>query len=149
MTSRSTLVRDARPDDARSLSPLLAELGFPASADEVHARLDAMLAAGEIVLVAERDGDVIGLATVHVTPVVHRPTAVGRITALVVAERARREGIGRALVAAAERRVAARGCALIELTSNRQRTAAHAFYERLGYEATSLRFKKSLEPSES
>src|SRR5204863_3055212 len=104
----------------------------------------ALLAAREVVLVAELDGDLVGLATVHVTTVLHRPTSVGRITALVVAERARRRGVGRALVAASERWIAARGCGLLELTSNRQRIEAHAFYERLGYEPTSLRFKKSL-----
>jgi ribosomal protein S18 acetylase RimI-like enzyme len=146
-TDRSLLIRDARPDDAPALAALLAELGYPAPAAVIAGRLDAMLGAGEAVLVATRDGEPpLGLLTVHVTPVLHRPTPVGRLTALIVSERARGQGVGRALVRAAERVLAAQGCALVEVTSNRRRTDAHAFYERLGYEVTSLRFGKSVSP---
>jgi len=143
-------IRDARPADAPALAVLLDQLGYPAPAATVAARLAAYQDAGEVALVAVRGGGgggaVVGLATVHVTPVLHRPTPVGRLTMLVVAEGERGGGVGRALVGAAERAVTARGCALIEVTSNRKRADAHAFYERLGYEATSLRFKKSLGP---
>lgn len=139
-------VREARAEDADALAGLLAELGFPAAGGEVAPRLHALIDAGELVLVAESDGLVAGLATVHITPVLHRPTCVGRLTALVVSELKRGQGIGRALVEAAERLVAERGCALIEVTSNRRLADAHAFYERLGYEVTSLRFKKILRP---
>jgi len=62
----------------------------------------------------------------------------------VVAERARGEGLGARLVAAAEEMLKARGCGLVEVTSNRKRLRAHAFYERLGYERTSYRFAKAL-----
>jgi len=144
---RSLEIHDARPADAPALAALLGELGFPAPANAVASRLDSMIRAAEVVLVAARDGVLLGLVTVHITPVLHRPTPVGRLTVLVVTERARRQGIGRALVEAAERLLTARGCGLVEVTSNQGRTDAHAFYERLGYEATSLRFRKTLSPS--
>lgn len=140
-------IRDARATDVPSLAALVAELGYPTPEATIAARLDGMLVAGETVLVAERAGDIVGLLTVHVTPVLHRPTAVGRLTALVVAERARGAGVGRALVGAGEQLLASRGCALVEVTSNQRRKDAHAFYERLGYDVTSLRFKKDLEPT--
>jgi ribosomal protein S18 acetylase RimI-like enzyme len=146
MTHDNTIdIRDARAADVPALAALVAELGYPTPEATMAVRLNAMIDAGEKVLVAERDGDVVGLLTLHVTPVLHRPTAVGRLTALVVAERARGAGVGRSLVAAAEHILAARGCALIEVTSNQRRTDAHAFYQRLGYDVTSLRFKKDLE----
>jgi GNAT superfamily N-acetyltransferase len=139
-------IRRARPDDAAALAPLLAELGYPSPASAIAERLDSMIAASEVVLVATRGGEALGLLTIHVTPVLHRPAPVGRLTALIVTEKARGQGVGRALVQAAEELLTARGCALVEVTSNRVRSDAHAFYERLGYEATSLRFKKSLTP---
>jgi ribosomal protein S18 acetylase RimI-like enzyme len=64
---------------------------------------------------------------------------------LVVAEAARGAGIGAALVAEAETRLAARGCGLVEVTSNIKRLRAHGFYEKLGYERTSYRFAKLLQ----
>jgi ribosomal protein S18 acetylase RimI-like enzyme len=139
------VIRSARREDAAALSSLITQLGYPAPADVVAARIVALEAAHELVLVAELDGDVVGVLTVHVMPVLHRPTPVGRLSMLVVAESVRGRGIGRALVAAAERDLAARGCALVEVTSNQKRKDAHAFYERLGYEVTSLRFKRDLE----
>src|SRR5215510_9944556 len=132
MTHNTIDIRDARAADVPALAALVAELGYPTPEATMAVRLDAMIDAGEKVLVAERAGDIVGLLTLHVTPVLHRPTAVGRLTALVVAERARGAGVGRALVNTAEQLLASRGCALVEVTSNRRRTDAHAFYERLG-----------------
>lgn len=140
----NVVIRTGRAEDATALSGLVAELGFPATLQDVENRLAALMRAGETVLVAA-DGDrVVGFAAVHVTPVLHRPTPVGRITALVVTQACRGIGAGRALVAAAEQIARERGCGLIEVTSNRSLAAAHAFYDRLGYEATSLRFRKIL-----
>jgi ribosomal protein S18 acetylase RimI-like enzyme len=148
LAQRTVQIRDASADDAPALADLLAELGFPAPAEAVATRLNALLNAGEVVLVATRGEELLGLLTVHVTPVLHRPTSVGRLTALVVTDHARGQGVGRALVESAERLLARRGCGLVEVTSNRRLTDAHAFYERLGYESTSLRFKKPLSPSQ-
>jgi GNAT superfamily N-acetyltransferase len=48
------------------------------------------------------------------------------------------------LVKAAEGWFREQGCALVEVTSNDRRTAAHAFYRHMGYERTSIRFAKDL-----
>lgn len=138
------LIRTARPDDAPVLAELLEELGFPATAEVVALRLDGLARAGETVLVGTRGAEVLGFLTLHVTPVLHRPTPVGRMTALVVTGRARKQGLGRELVAAAERQFSRAGCALVEVTSHHKHTGAHAFYERLGYTRTSHRFGKVL-----
>jgi GNAT superfamily N-acetyltransferase len=106
--------------------------------------LQALNVAEEKTLVATRRGNVVGLLTLHITPVLHRPTSIGRLTALVVAEHERGKGIGRALLDAAEQFFAERGCKLVEVTSNLRLVDTHSFYKRLGYKATSLRFKKSL-----
>jgi len=144
-------VRDVLAGDAPEVSRLLAMLGHSTPSDIDEERLAAYLARGERVLVASRSRaepptPLLGVVTVHVTPVLHRVGPVGRVTALVVDEAARGQGIGRALVAAAETLLAERGCVLIEVTSNKTRVDAHAFYESIGYTATSLRFAKTNAP---
>lgn len=143
-TGSTVIVRNAGAHDAAGLAALVEELGYPATTAEIAARLERMQRARESILVAERAGGLIGFVAVHVTPVLHRPTPVGRMTALVVAGSARGGGVGRALVAAAERLAAEAGCALMEVTSNAKREGAHAFYRRLGYEMTSHRFYRAL-----
>ena len=142
-------VRDARPDDAPALALLITGLGYPSEGEVIARRLRVLEEAGDRALVAERDGTIVGLITTHVTNVLHRPTPVGRISMLVVTERSRGTGVGRALMAAAERVLEEeRGCGIIEVTSNRKRTDAHAFYERLGYVFTSIRMMKPAPPRE-
>ena len=142
--SPSFETRVAQPEDARALAGLLEELGFPATVDVIAQRLSALAEGCETVLVGTQGAEVLGFVTVHVTPVLHRSSPVGRITALAVAGRVRRQGLGRALVAAAERHLVGAGCGLSEVTSNQKLTEAHAFYQQLGYAMTSYRFGKSL-----
>jgi GNAT superfamily N-acetyltransferase len=137
-------IRHAEARDAAALAALIGQLGYPASPSEVAARLETMAAEGRRVLVAELDGAVAGCLSTSVMRVLHRPAPVGRISMMVVDEALRGRGIGAALVRAAEEALAAQGCAMIEVTSNRRRTEAHRFYERLGYERTSVRLAKTL-----
>lgn len=95
-------------------------------------------------LALQSDGSVLGLITLHSMIVLHRPRAVGRVTALVVDSALRGQGIGRALMAAAEKHFAEIGCGLIEITSHQRLVDAHAFYQQLGYTTTSLRLAKAL-----
>ena len=141
---KQLVLREARPKDAGAIAVLLASLGYDVTETDAKRRLAHLKKAGEPPLVAERRG-VIGCLTWHITPVVHRPRPVGRITMMVVAEEARGEGVGAALVAEAEARLKAAGCGLVEVTSNIKRLRAHNFYEKLGYERTSYRFAKLLQ----
>ena len=144
---RSFEIRAAKPEDAAALVELLQELGFPTAVVVVAQRLTALADSGEKVLVGTRCAEVLGFVTLHVTPVLHRAAPVGRITALVVASRARKQGLGRALVATAEQHLAGAGCGLMEVTSNQKLVEAHTFYQQLGYAMTSFRFGKTLTPS--
>ena len=134
-------IRPARPADAAAIAALLAKTRFAAGEAEIAARLPGLKK--EPPLVAERGG-VVGFLTWHVTPVLHRPAPVGRITRLEVAEGERRGGVGRALVEAACERLRGQGCGLVEVTSLFDLSGAHAFYRELGFERTSYRFAKPL-----
>lgn len=133
-------IRQAVAGDCAALSRLIGQLGYEAGEAEVAARLEAMAREHTPVLVAEVDGRVVGCLSTSIMHVLHRPKPVGRISMMVVDEALRGRRIGAQLVRAAERALAEQGCGLVEVTSNLARTDAHRFYERLGYERTSLRF---------
>ena len=149
MNAGEIQVRKARVADASEVVRLLTQLGHAQPPGSDSDRLVAFIEQGQWVFVAERQPaaqmpHLLGVATLHVMPVMHRAGPIGRLTAVVVDEPARGEGVGRALVRAGEEFLAARGCAMIEITSNIKRADAHAFYERLGYERTSFRFAKKV-----
>ncbi|MFD7910174.1 GNAT family N-acetyltransferase [Streptomyces sp. NPDC059752] len=74
----------------------------------------------------------------------------GQERALVEAVRIRADrrgaGLGVELMRLALERARGRGCGLVQLTSNKRRTAAHRFYERLGFARSHEGFKLHLEP---
>ncbi len=146
-TTSDLRVRPATAADAAGLVPLLAALGYPAEAEVLAARMTALQSADPsgLVLVVERRGALLGFATLHETPVLHRPTAVGRITAIAVAPTAQGSGAGRALVAAAEAYFRARGLGRLEVTSGLTHLPAHAFYRHLGYQDQGVRFSRTLD----
>jgi len=153
----SIAIRAAMADDAAALSPLLAALGYPADERVIVERLRQLQASASEsapdkglpggVFVADRDGEILGFITLHRTLVLHRPTAVGRITGLAVVPEARGLGVGRLLVEAAERMFVNEGLARLEVTSSALHGPAHAFYRHLGYEDQGVRFAKALEGS--
>jgi len=136
-------IREAREADGEAIAALISDLGHIMTADGVRDRINSDLT-GDPQLVATDEGRVIGLCGLHIMTVIYRPSPVGRITILEVAEQHRGQGIGRALVAEAERRLSEAGCGMIELTSNERLVEAHQFYLRLGFDHTSKRFAKVL-----
>lgn len=68
-----------------------------------------------------------------------------QIEAVRVAADMRSTGLGAALMADAEARARAAGCRLMQLTTNRARTRAHAFYDRLGFTPSHIGYKRELE----
>ena len=103
--------------------------------------------AAAVALVARDDGGILGVATVHELTVLHAGGRLAQLTLLVVATPARRRGVGRRLVAAAEEWARARGCVRMVVASGLQRADAHAFYERLGFEHSARRYSKALPPA--
>ena len=137
--------RPAADFDAPALATLLAHLGYPADAAEVPARLERLRVAGDDAFVAESDGHVVGLATVHSRTVLHAARPVAQLTALVVPPEVRGRGIGRALVAQAEQWSRERGANRLVVTTALHRAEAPRFYERLGFDHTGRRYVKQLE----
>lgn len=139
-------IREAGLDDAAAIAPLLDELGYPTTTEQARRRLRSLRAdPGTRVFVAVVGDEIAGLAGAQVAPVLEHDAPPCRLIALVVSDRFRRKGVGAALVTAVEAEARARGCPAVVLTTARNRHDAHAFYRRLGYEDTGLRFIRWLD----
>jgi GNAT superfamily N-acetyltransferase len=140
-------IRDAIESDAEAISPLLCQLMHePSTAEQIRARLRRLGETGvDRILVAVADGQVAGLAGLHVAWMVHADRPTARLMTLVVDERCRGRGIGRRLVQASCEQARTWGCDRLELTSRLTRTGAHSFYESVGFEHTSKRFSMPLQ----
>ena len=95
-------------------------------------------------LVAEDDGRIVGLVSVHVSRSLEYDGDAAKLSAIVVDTDRRGTGIGRTLVEAAEAEARARGCEVLWLTTAEHRAGARAFYRTLGFEETGRRFARLL-----
>ena len=126
-------IRDARPGDEAALARLADQLGYPAQAETVAARIVKYFGnPEERVIVAELDGGVIAWTSVALVDHFYTPRCV-EISGLVVDAGLRGRGIGAALLAEAKRWAAGLGVATVRLRANVIRAEAHRFYERQGF----------------
>lgn len=136
-------VRPASEDQVEELVLLMRELGYETTRETMQSQLRryANSDTSEI-LVAEIDSELCGVISGHLIPALHQPGNIGRITAMVVAERARSSGVGSRLLSSLERWFRANDCLRYEVTSGDHRPTAHRFYESHGYESDERRFLK-------
>lgn len=114
-----------------------------------EAYLDAFAAidrdANQLLAVAVVHGDVVGTVQLSFIPGLSRFGAWrGQVEAVRIHRDHRSGGLGREMLAWAIARCRERGCALVQLTTDRTRDDAHRFYERLGFQATHLGYKLPL-----
>ncbi len=99
----------------------------------------------QLLVVAERSGRVVATLQLSIIPGLSRR---GRTRSIIEAVRVhadeRGNGLGTTLIEWAVAESGRRGCSLVQLTSDRTRTDAHRFYERLGFTASHLGFKLEL-----
>ncbi len=121
-------------DDATAVAELAGQLGYPASADEIRERFAALEASDRgAVLVSVGDQLVVGWAHVELRNTLVAP-ASAQLMALVVADGARNQGVGRVLLQAAEAWAADHGSHSLMVATRVTREDAHRFYRREGYE---------------
>ena len=134
-------------DDAPAVAALSGQLGYPVSPETIAARLQQISRNPEhAFFIADSGGRVAGWVHVYGVHLLESPVLFVEIGGLVVDETARRQGIGRALMAEAETWAGAHGYAEVRLRSGQHRTDAHEFYQRIGYAhaKTSKLFRKLL-----
>lgn len=138
-------IRLANTVDAPSIAELMGELGYPGTPAQIANRLSKVFEIGELVFVAEKEGQIAGMICYSSRPHLASDNDAGRITSLVVKTAFRRSGVGRALVEYVEETARELGHGGIELTTRIHRKEAHSFYLSLNYQETSKKFFKKLD----
>ncbi|WP_275004767.1 GNAT family N-acetyltransferase [Promicromonospora iranensis] len=145
------IFREAERDDLERIVELIADDAAAArrtgSYGEPHGTAFEAIAASpdNELVVAEADGEVIGVMQLTFIPGISRNGASRLLVEAVrVSRELRGRGIGRLLMEHAHERGRARGCVLAQLTSDKQRPEAHRFYRSLGYDQSHEGFKLPL-----
>jgi len=134
-------VRRATRNDVPAIVALLADDRLGAAREDA-ADLSGYLAAFEridadpahLLVVADDGREVVGTLQLSVIPGLSRRGALrAQIEAVRVAGNQRGRGLGQALLLWAVEEARARGCSLVQLTTDKSRTDAQRFYERLGF----------------
>lgn len=146
--------RPAAAADLPVLVRMLAEDPLGATRESAEEPLDerygAAFAAIEAdpnneLLLAEVDGAVAGMLQLTWLPsITYRGSWRAQIEGVRVSAAVRGQGVGAALVGEAIARARARGCRLVQLTTDSRRPDALRFYERLGFRATHAGMKLDL-----
>ena len=99
----------------------------------------------QLLVVAEAEQAVVATMQLTFIPGLARRGALrAQIEAVRVSQAYRGGGLGAAMFSWAIDEARQRGCALVQLTTDKSRTAAHRFYERLGFVASHEGMKLAL-----
>jgi GNAT superfamily N-acetyltransferase len=136
VTDSAIQLRAAQETDAEAIAALFTDEGYPAGPSDIVDRLGRFGSEHSRVVIAEHDGALLGFIALHALPRFEHDDRILRILALVVDAGARERGVGRTLMAEAERIASELGAAFVEVTAGHHRPDARRLYESLGYDAT-------------
>lgn len=155
-TANGPEVREARASDAKGVYMLACELAdavgdsYPTETT-VGKRLSDLLEEPRArVLVAEEEGEILGVASLWIKPDLAHGDTVVEVPMLAVNAKVRRRGLGKRLMSEIRRIAAENGANLIELVATRDNSVAREFYRSLGFveaDIVSLEFVGALRDS--
>jgi GNAT superfamily N-acetyltransferase len=107
---------------------------------QVFARISAV--PGLELLVAEREGEVVGSLVLFIAPnLSHGGLPWALVEDVIVDQKYRRQGVGKLLMDYAIARAREAGCYRIGLSSDKSRQEAHQFYRALGFKTSAHGFR--------
>jgi len=153
--SAAVTLRRARAADIADIVGLLADDPLGAARDGVRTAADLAVYErafalidgdpAELLVVAEAGGAVAGTMQLLFLPGLSRRGALrAQVEAVRVDAPWRGHGLGSAMIRWGTGEARRRGCALVQLTSDKSRADAHRFYERLGFTASHEGMKLTL-----
>lgn len=140
------IVRQMKAHDAPDVAALSEQLGYPITAEQIAAKFSTLNANTDHgFFVAEGENTVLGWVHVYGVHLLESDP-FAEIGGLVVEERQRRQGVGRALMQQSEEWARAKGYYCVRLRSGLHRTEAYIFHRQVGYELikTAHTFRKIL-----
>jgi len=143
-------IRNATEKDIPSILELLYELGRPEPIDKREITVfknkikDYFSDPLKIILVAEIDSEIVGLASIILLRRLNHAKFEMYIPELVVKEKNRFSGVGKKLIAKCIEIGKKKNCYRIRLESDNKRKDSHKFYKGLGFVQSSLSFSKNL-----
>jgi GNAT superfamily N-acetyltransferase len=146
--------RTARFDDVPAIVALLADDPLGSQRERTGTPLDACYVAAfraieadanqQLVVVCDGE-DIVGTLQLSFIPGIARMGAWrGQIEAVRIAAHRRDSGLGQKMIEWAIDQCRARGCSLVQLTTDKSRADAHRFYEKLGFVASHEGYKRAL-----
>ena len=147
-------IRRAQPIDIPAIINLLADDPLGQHREDTRAPPDLKYVAAfqaieadanQLLSVMTLDDEVIGTIQITFIPGLARTGAWrGQIEAVRIAGAHRGGGFGEQMFEWAIATCRARGCSLVQLTTDRERPEAHRFYERLGFVGSHIGYKLAL-----
>ena len=148
------IFRTAVAADLPSIVRLLADDPLGAEREDVRLPLDSRYVAAfeaidldphQLIAVAADEEEIVGTLQISFLHGLARKGSLrGQIEAVRIASSRRGMGLGEGFVRWAIEECRARGCAMVQLTSDKKRLQAHRFYERLGFAGSHIGYKLPL-----
>src|SRR5947209_20215106 len=130
--SATLRIRRMAETDAEMVAALAAELGYPSETEAIGVRIRAIGESDLLLVAVDASDKAVGFIQAHRVCIIEVGFRV-EILGLVVSSPVRRSGIGRRLIAEAERWAKSIDAEAISVRSNTKRIEAHLFYPALGY----------------
>jgi ADP-ribose pyrophosphatase YjhB (NUDIX family)/ribosomal protein S18 acetylase RimI-like enzyme len=154
LDDHQVVLRRASVDDVGAVVGLIADDQLGATREDpgdltayLRAFADIDADPAQLLVVLDDGGVVVGTMQVSFLPGLSRAGAKrGQVEAVRVAASHRGRGLGEQMVRWAVEESGRRGCAVVQLTTDKSRLDAHRFYERLGFTASHEGFKLALPP---
>jgi len=134
--SEKYTIRAADASDSSGVQLLLEELEGRAFYQDIFSRIYTEYLEAPLTLIfvaTQEEGEIIGFISCKGQSLLHHEGLVFEIQELVVTAAHQGKGLGRKLVAALKPDLEKLGAISLEVTSNKRRKEAHAFYQAVGF----------------
>lgn len=149
--SSPLLIREGTSGDGEVVAQLIAELAdsIGETASPTRQYVNTFLGfPGSYLFVAEQDGQVVGMLSFSIRPNLYHAGSCCLVDELVVAEKARGRGVGKALVQRLLLHAKEAGCAEASLSVMPGNTQAREFYRSLGFTDEAVLMEIHFEPDD-